>query len=243
MAEASPGAGADKLVAATIRPQASAADWLIWQLADSAFPSGGFTHSAGLEAAWQQGEVQSDEELSDFIRAHLVQSGRSALPFVNEAFHQAERFAGLDSLCDAFLSNHVANRGSRAQGQAFLLAAANTFSCPRLRSFRTTVTRQRLAAHFAPVFGVVLSALQVSHASCVRLFLFISLRTLLGSAVRLGLIGPLAAQALQTRLVPEAERVAVRCAALGVAEVAQTCPLLDVWHGAHDRLYSRLFQT
>ena len=26
-------------------------EWLVWQLVDSAFPAGGFAHSAGLEAA------------------------------------------------------------------------------------------------------------------------------------------------------------------------------------------------
>ena len=33
--------------------------WLLWQLADSAFPTGGFAHSGGLEAAWQNGEVSN----------------------------------------------------------------------------------------------------------------------------------------------------------------------------------------
>jgi urease accessory protein UreF len=29
----------------------------------------------------------------------------------------------------------------------------------------------------------------------------------------------------------------------GVDEVAATSPLLEIWQGSHDRLYSRLFQT
>jgi urease accessory protein len=37
-------------------------DWLLWQLADSAFPTGGFAHSGGLEAAWQHGEIRNSAE-------------------------------------------------------------------------------------------------------------------------------------------------------------------------------------
>ena len=33
-------------------------DWLTWQVVDSAFPTGAFAHSFGLESAWQQGEVE-----------------------------------------------------------------------------------------------------------------------------------------------------------------------------------------
>ena len=221
----------------------AAADWLVLQLADSAFPTGGFAHSNGLEAAWQQGEISSPEELVGFVQSHLAQTGRAALPFVNEAFHEQRPFADLDLLCDVFLSNHVANRSSRAQGQAFLLAATHAFESSRLRGLRSDVLNEKLPGHLAPVFGAVLRMLNLGHAACLRLFLFMNLRTLMASAVRLGIIGPMIAQSSQWRLSQYAEQIALRCASLGLAEAAQTSPLLDILHGAHDRLYSRLFQT
>ncbi len=220
-----------------------ATDWLVWQIVDSAFPAGSFAHSGGLEAAWQQGELSSCEDLAEFIQVHLAQIGKAALPFMNEAFHGRRPFAELDRLCDAFLSNHVANRGSRAQGQAFLFATSHTFALPSLSDLRASVLNEKLPGHFAPVFGFVVRILGISHALAVRLFLFTSLRTLLASAVRLGIAGPIAAQALQSRLAHDAEQVGLRSAALTLAQVAQTAPLFEVWQGAHDRLYSRLFQT
>jgi len=218
-------------------------DWIIWQIADSAFPTGGFAHSNGLEAAWQQGEVTSSQELLRFIKSYLSQTGRAALPFVNEAFQASRPFSELDLLYDAFLSNHVGKRGSRAQGQALLLASAQAFSSASLAAFRTNLLINKLPGHFAPVFGATLRALEVSHSSCVRLFLFMTLRTLLASSVRLGITGPIAAQSLQGKLAKHAERVALDCANLGVADAANESPLLEILHGAHDRLYSRLFQT
>ena len=53
--------------------------WLIWQLVDSAFPAGGFAHSFGLEAAWQQGEVNA-ASLPAFVRDGIAQAGHGGLP-------------------------------------------------------------------------------------------------------------------------------------------------------------------
>jgi urease accessory protein len=217
--------------------------WLVWQIADSAFPTGGFAHSGGLEAAWQQGEISSLEDLAGFIRIHLAQTGRAALPFVNEIYHESQPFAELDRFCDVFLSNHVVNRGSRAQGQAFLLAATHSFELIALAGFRANVLKANLPGHFATVFGAVLHLLEISHALCLRLFLFVNLRGLLASAVRLGIAGPMAAQSIQARLALDAEEVAQRNAGMRLADAAHISPLLDILHGGHDRLYSRLFQT
>src|SRR5258706_1083350 len=97
-------------------------DLLLWQLADSAFPTGGFAHSAGLEAAWQHGEVRNSGELVSLLEANLRQLGHAALPFVTTAHAVPGRLAELDQFCEAFTTNHVANRASRAQGRALLSA-------------------------------------------------------------------------------------------------------------------------
>jgi urease accessory protein len=221
----------------------AAKDWLLWQLADSAFPTGGFAHSGGLEAAWQQGEIRSAAELASFIEASLEQTGRSALPFVSEAFYEPPRFPETDRCSEAFLSNHVANRASRAQGQAMLLAAESAFPVPPLRALRSAVLAEKLPGHIAPVFGIVAFHLGIDHASALRLFLFQVLRTLVAAGVRLGIIGPMDGQAIQCRLSPLAEKVRSRCVGLRAADAAQTAPLLDMLQGAQDRLYSRLFQS
>ena len=173
----------------------------------------------------------------------LAQAGRISLPFLSDAFNEPHRFAELDRLCDAFLSNHVANRASRAQGQAWLIAVERAFSLPSFGEFRSSVLAGKLPGHFAPVFGVATRALQIALSSAQRLFLFLALRTLVASAVRLGIVGPLESQAMQARLTPHAERVRRRCAGIRSDDASQVSPLLDILQGAHDRLYSRLFQT
>lgn len=213
--------------------------WLLWQLADSAFPSGSFGHSGGLEAARQLGEVSNPAALESYLLASLQQLSRAALPFVLDAHTSPARFSELDELCEVFLSNQVANRGSRLMGKSFIVAAEQSFPSPAMTEFRLTA---RLG-HLAPAFGVITRLLEVDQAAVSRLFTFIHLRGALATAVRLSIIGPLEAQRFQFKLSPAAEMIAQNALRLTTADLAHTAPLLDIWQGAQDRLYSRLFQT
>ncbi len=215
-------------------------DWVIWQLADSAFPAGGFAHSGGLEAAWQAGEVGDADSLRQFARDSIVQAAHAALPFVNAAHEDPDRIEALDALCDAFLSNAVANRASRAQGRAWLAACASTWPCDALRVLEERPSR---SGHLAPIFGAATRAIGCPRQTAQKLFLQLTVRGVFAAAVRLGIVGPYAAQRLQAGCAGDLDRVLERCADVTEKDVAQTAPLIDVRQATHDRLYSRLFQS
>jgi urease accessory protein len=208
---------------------------MLWQLADSAFPAGGFAHSGGLEAAWQHGEARSVSELAALLETSLRQLGHASLPFVSAAHDDPGQLLALDQWCDAYLTNHVANRASRLQGRAFLSSTEKIFPGRLLG--------RPPCGHFAPVFGAVARTLGLDRCRAGRMFFFQHLRGLIAAAIRLGIVGPMEGQALQHRLSPAAAEILAQCEKLPVADAAQTAPLLEIWQGTQDRLYSRLFQS
>jgi urease accessory protein len=218
-------------------------DWLLWQLVDSAFPSGGFAHSGGLEAAYQNGVVTHGERLYEFLDAQLRSATYSAAPFVLAAFRDSNLWSEVDLACDVFLSNHVANRASRAQGGALLTAAERVFGIPRMGEIRSEVRSGQLPAHLAPILGAMLAALGIAEARIGQILLFLTVRGGISSAVRLGIVGPMEAQSIQHAIGPAVDRWARLALTLGIDDAAQTSPVLDLLQATQDRLYSRLFQS
>ena len=216
---------------------------LVWQLIDSAFPSGGFAHSAGLEASVQHGHVFDYDGVRAFARQSVTQCGRGALPIVTAAHRRPEEFADLDRLSDVFLSNPVANRASRAQGRALLTSIARSFPDVAVAPMDALVRSEGLAAHYAPVFGRVFALLGVELLDTQRSFLFIAARTVTSAAVRLGIIGAYEAQKMQSEVATHIDGVIDACAVIAPHDIAQTAPLIDLLQSTHDRLYSKLFQT
>jgi len=208
--------------------------WRILQLADSAFPTGGFAHSFGLEAASQAGEVRS---LEAFVREAIWQAGFGGLPLVRAAYLEPAELASFDARADAFLANHVANRASRTQGRAFFS------TCARVFPGEVAPPPAGLRMHLAPIWGAVFRALSVPLDDAQRLFLWSTARGVLSAAVRLGLAGTHEAQSMLAGFSPLLDEVHAACAPLGLESLAQPAPLADLLQATHDRLYSRLFQS
>lgn len=211
--------------------------WTLWQLADSAFPAGGFAHSAGLEAAWKAGFLPDEAALRAALAAVVLQTAAGSLPLIHAVTARPRRYAAADARADASLLNHVAHRASRAQGRALAAAAPRIFSAVAADLFVPDHPQ-----HLAPVYGRVVAALGLDPDAAARLFLFNTLRGALSAAVRLGVTGPLRAQTLLHEL-SEPARVAADRAGRSLDDVYQCVPLLELLQGQQDRLYSRLFQS
>jgi urease accessory protein len=218
-------------------------DWIALQRADASFPTGGFAHSGGLEAALQIGALEGTGALAQFLDDSLWQAGRLTLPFVAAVHDQPAAFVALDRAHDAALRSPIANRASRSQGRAHLDACVRAFGGRPLHELREAARAAGSPRHLAPVLGASLSVLGVARGDALQLHLHATARGVVSAAVRLGIAGPGEAQRLQASAAATQRAVLAECSGLGPSGQCQTAPLLDLLGAGHDRLYSRLFTS
>jgi urease accessory protein len=218
-----------------------AVQWRLLQLADSGFPAGGFAHSGGLEAAVAlgRGRARGEAGVVAFATAALWQAGTFALPFVREAHVGAGAAAELDARCERAQSGHVTRRASRAQGRAWMRACGEVFGA----QLGPDVVAPLPFGHWPVAFGATVSALGVAREDALALYLQIGTRGVLSASVRLGELGPSAAQRAQDRLAAVAREVIAACGERGVDDAAHSAPIEELFANLHDALPARLFQS
>jgi len=90
------------------------------QLGDSAFPSGGFAFSNGLESLAKLGHIRAMEDFEGYLECHLEQIAGAEIPFLNSA-QAAWGDAPAASLADLL----AADARARESALQFLSAGAH----------------------------------------------------------------------------------------------------------------------
>lgn len=101
------------------------------------------------------------------------------------------------------------------------------------------------SAHLAPLFGVIARATGVGEQEMAYVYMLSHVKALLSAAVRASVFGPYHAQKLlASREVQEGIAAVIRRDwNKSVEDAGQTEPLIDLWIGRHELLYSRIFNS
>lgn len=186
-------------------------------------------------------------------RASLAQ-GRALLTVWERAFR---RNAGSgEGSCGEEEEEEAAKRALAEFVQSFKTpppssTTADTAETPTPRSSCWLPALQSPSGHFAPLWGTVTRAMGIgSRHDAAYAFLFGHAKAVVSAGVRAGVLGPYQAQALLASgwVRGEIERVLVmgdgRMGMMdGVEGAGQGVPVMDLWVGRHEVLYSRIFNS
>lgn len=211
-------------------------------LADSALPTGGYAFSSGLESAAKLELIRSELELRSYLDAMIRDWAHFELAWLN-SFIGAGEIGDLAAEYHASFLAPTMIRASHIQGRGLFRFLQRLYPGALLDDACAPLKQRREWMHYLPVFARGLHALGHDAASLRRLFLFMALRDQISSAIRLGLLGPTEGHALQAALYPVCEAAADSATELQASHAMRACPLVDIAQAAHERLYSRLFQS
>ena len=218
-------------------------EFLVWQLIDSAFPSGGFAHSAGSRR--RAARACRRRRRRARVRAAVARAVRAQRPAARDGGAPLPRAMSPSSteLSDVFLSNPVANRASRAQGRALLTTVARSFPDVQTDAFARVLGR-RGCGHYAPLFGALFNAAR-RRISSTRSARSSSSRRAASAPRRCGSAS--SARTRRRRFRPSSHRTSTHVihAAARSRRTTSRKPhrSIDLFQSTHDRLYSRLFQS
>jgi urease accessory protein len=174
----------------------------LMQCNDSSFPSGAFAFSNGLETLVNEGRVQGATGIAEVIETQILPRWLSFdRYFVGQAFECAgdlDRVAEADQQCHLYNTNHDLAQSSRRIGRA-LLNVHSRIKTPGVADYKSMIsaTQAMDRAGYEPVIqGLISRALGLGKDQAEVAALNSTLMGFVSSAVRLGKLGAIEAQAI-----------------------------------------------
>jgi urease accessory protein len=197
----------------------------ILQHADSAFPSGSFAFSNGIEGLAALNAPLDRIGLRDIV-AMVLQ-------------HRWATSDRVDAVEAATLAEPLRS-GSKRNGNA-LLAAHARLGTARAGEFRARIGAEKLHGHLPVVQGFLWRARGMSETDAITVSGYTTASGLIAAAVRLGRIGAVEAQAVLTALLPTIAELSTPMAP--DAEIESFLPWVDAAAARQGRAHLRLFAS
>ena len=207
-----------------------------------AFPVGGFAFSHGLEWAIEAGDVVDAASLEAWL-GDLLRFGapRADAVMLAEAWRVAPGISAINDLALALTPSAERHLETAAQGTAFLVAVAAAWPHATLATLSRDFAGQDVA--YPVAVGAAAAVHAVNLRATLELFTQAGISNLISAALRLGIIGQTAGQAMVASLTPIVLDLAA-WAEQAAPDAIGTCALRsDIAAMRHETQYSRLFRS
>ncbi|WP_165887008.1 urease accessory protein UreF [Scopulibacillus darangshiensis] len=230
------------------------------QLVDSAFPTGAFAHSFGLETAFKENKLSGPKELyewlQDYIRGSLIPTEGIAV-FVSYQTIQKEieinalpetvqeDLQRLDQKLTFSKKASESRDGTVKIGKRYLKIVHTLYPEAGLDQYAGWINERLCYGNPAIVHGWISAYLDIPCDQAIFTHLYTNVNNLLQSALRMAVIGQTDAQLILQRLYPlmdeEAEQIVH--SSPGEKDLCNYAIVQETEAMRHETLYSRLFMS
>lgn len=221
----------------------------LFQICDSNFPTGSFSHSYGLESYIQEGVVHNLETFQEWLQVYLneqlVYSDGLASHLIYPLLEQADLHEvwKIDRLITVQNLPRETREGTKFIGERMLKLTELLYGAPILTQYRERIENKQSFGHPAIVFTMVAQHLGISRGNCVLYYLYSVVSSLVQNAVRAIPLGQTAGQTLmhdfQNHLVAAVSTIQH----LDEEDFGIVSPGLELSQMKHERVNIRIFMS
>lgn len=222
----------------------------LMQIADSALPISGYTHSWGLEAAIAQRLVHDPETLERWTLHWLLESlGPLEGVLVASACRaalagQTEEFPGLNQLAEVSIIPPSTRQASREMGEQLIsLGTTWSWSAGPLADVFLSGPRGAGDWHHPVAFGLLGAIAGAGPADVLAAFLHQAALGMIGAGVRAVPVGHTHGQQVLAYLHDAIQGQAETLAEQAPETAGAGCPFYEVLCDDQTRLYARMFRS